>query len=540
MHPAIVWSADTVASRTAAYDRRSSALSSRPHAPSRPQRGDLPPPRESVLTLLELRYAAMSGARWMIASRVGLQLITWPITIVVMRLLDPADYGLFALAIVVSSLLVLVAEFGFDAALIQASDPSSAEVRAACSMVWLLNALLAGGLWLSSDVLADAFDEPEVGALLRWMTLDLAFVALAVVPTAMLERRLQFRALSMVQMASGALSSAVTLGCALADLDVWSLICGALTLSGSKLVLVAITYRGLEWPGRLSRALVEPLWRMGRHVIASRVLWQWHSQSDQLVLGPIVSSASLGSWSFAAQFSMLPVSKVSGTLQRVALPVLSRLPAGSAAVSATHRKLIGLVAIYAVGVCWGIASVAPEFVLLALGVKWQSAVLPLAVLSAVAPLRMLGALNNLAATSAGRPEAATRELLVASLLLPMAVLFGARQQGLAGACAAWALVYPCIFLLSCRLTSRVVGLPMSCGLRPLVGPMLAGVAMVLVVSGVRRVAGSQWPVGALLTAQIATGAATYVAVLWTVSRHSLREALALAGELLGRRQDAGR
>lgn len=492
------------------------------------------------MTLLELRYAALSGARWMIGSRIGLQLITWPITIIVMRLLDPADYGLFALAIVVSSMLVLVAEFGFDAALIQTPNPSPDAVRAACSMVWLLNALLAAGLWLCADSLAEAFDEPDVAELLRWMTLDLAFVALAVVPTAMLERRLSFRALSVVQMASGALSSAVTLACALADFGVWSLICGALAMSGSRLVGVAICYGGLEWPGRVNRALLEPLWRIGRHVIASRVLWQWHSQSDQLVLGPIVSSASLGSWSFASQFSMLPVSKVSGTLQRVALPVLSRLPTGSSAVATAHRQLIGLVAIYAVGVCWGIASVAPEFVLLALGAKWQSAVLPLAALSAVAPLRMLGALNNLVATSAGRPEAATRELLVASLLLPVAVLLGARQQGLAGACAAWVLVYPCIFLLSCRLTSRVVGLSMSCGLRPLAGPMLAGIVMVLAVAGVRRAVGTQWPVAGLLAAQVLTGAATYVAVLWTVSRSALREALALAGELVGRRQDADR
>lgn len=487
------------------------------------------------MSLLELRAAAVTGARWMVGSRVFLQLLSWPITIVVMRLLEPADYGLFALATIVSAMVILVAEFGFDAALIQSDKVSPAALRAVCSVVLALNLVLMTCMWMLSERLADAFGEPGVADLLRWLTLDVAFVALAVVPTAVLERSLRFRALSLVQVGSGIASSLVTLGCALAGLGVWSLVCGALTLSGSRLVMVTIIHRGLVMPGAVSTELLLPLWRVSRHVIASRVLWQWHSQSDQLVMAPVVPAASLGSFSFASQFAMLPVSKVNGTLHRLVLPLLSRLPSRSPALVATHRQLLNLVAIYAVGVCWGIGSVAQEFVLLALGPKWASAALPLAALSAVAPLRMQGALNNLMATSVGQPSAATRELLLAGLLLPLAVYIGARSNGLAGACLAWIVVYPVIFLFSSVLTTRALELPWRAGLRPLAGPMVAGAVMVLSVQIVRVELGDRLPTSGLLAVEVALGALTYLGMLRLVAAASLREGLALAGEFFGRR-----
>ena len=49
------------------------------------------------MKIRSLRDSALSGVRWTVASRFGLQLITWPVTILVMRLLEPRDYGLLAL-----------------------------------------------------------------------------------------------------------------------------------------------------------------------------------------------------------------------------------------------------------------------------------------------------------------------------------------------------------------------------------------------------------------------------------------------------------
>ena len=60
----------------------------------------------------ELRKAALTGARWTVASRVGLQLVTWPITIVVMRLLEPGDYGLFTIALLFTGFIALFGELG--------------------------------------------------------------------------------------------------------------------------------------------------------------------------------------------------------------------------------------------------------------------------------------------------------------------------------------------------------------------------------------------------------------------------------------------
>ena len=142
-----------------------------------------------------------------------------------------------------------------------------------------------------------------------------------------------------------------------------------------------------------------------------------------------------------------------------------------------HLRLIGLVAAYAFGTCWGMAAVAPELVTTLLGDKWLIATLPLTVLAAVAPLRMLSALNNTITSAAGVPQASTIELAVAGLLLPIAVLVGALADGLRGACLAWPVAYPVVYLISNALTCRAVGNSKMRGLMSLGAPLVAGAAM---------------------------------------------------------------
>jgi hypothetical protein len=53
------------------------------------------------MTGSDFRQVALSGARWTLAAKISLQLFTWPVTIVVIRLLEPGDYGLLAMAMVI-------------------------------------------------------------------------------------------------------------------------------------------------------------------------------------------------------------------------------------------------------------------------------------------------------------------------------------------------------------------------------------------------------------------------------------------------------
>ena len=480
-----------------------------------------------------LKQAALSGARWTVAARIGLQLITWPITILVIRLLEPSDYGLFAIAMVVIGFIALFSELGLGTALVQADKVDNDTERTACAVIVALNFLIATVLVLVAPLAAAWFNAPGLTLVIQALTLELLVSSVAAVPQAMLERALQFRQLSIAMMAAGACAAAVTLCAAWLGFGVWSLVVGNLTLAIVRSALLIMFHGRMVWPSlRLGLTPILPVVRFSSHVIASRALWYWYGQADQVILARMLHSSLLGYYNVAAQLAMLPANKAMDAINRVAFPILSKLRANPEGLKQTHKRLVGLVAAYGFAICWGLAAVAPEFVALVLGDKWRSAAVPLAMLALVAPLRMFSALHNTIAAAVGVPEAATKELAFASILIPLAVFAGAWSDGLDGAAVAWLVAFPIVYLLSNALTCAAVRVPARQGLRPVAAPLLAGIVMCAFVWAVRRLCGDGVPLPALFVFEIAAGALSYALTLHLAAPALVRDARTLVGELV--------
>lgn len=480
---------------------------------------------------MSLKQAWLSGARWTLFARIGMQLVTWPITLVVMRLLEPADYGLFAMAMLVSGFITLFSELGLGVALVQAAEVTPEQQRAAATVLLLLNGAIALAIVAVAPLVAIIFSEPQVTRVMWVLTLELLVSAWAMVPMAMLERALRFREISIAQMAGGIAGATATLAAAWIDVDVWALVAGALTGATVRTVLCVVFHGRLVLPGRVQAATLRPMVKVSSHVIAVRALWYWSGQADQLVLGRMLHAQALGLYNVAAQLAMLPAGKAMEVVNRVTLPVLSRQH-DEARVRATYRRLMGMLALYGMGVCWGLAAVAPEFVELVLGTKWLAAAVPLALLSLVAPLRMFCAFNNTVVTACGKPEAATRELLLASVLLPVTVGLGAWVDGLRGASLAWLAAYPAVYAVSTHLTARAIGLQRRLALSALWRPLLAGLAMLGAVALLRHGLGAGVPVGGRLAGGVVVGGLTYLAAIWLLARALVMDTRALVLDIL--------
>jgi teichuronic acid exporter len=480
-----------------------------------------------------LKQAALTGARWTLLARVGVQLVTWPVTILVMRLLDPGDYGLLAMAMVTIGFITLFSELGLTAALIQAATLNEQVARAACAAIVLCNVAIATLLVLLAPVVAAWFRQPELVDVIRTLTLELLLSSLAAVPHAQLERNLRFRQMSIASMAAGVVGAMTTLTLALLGVGVWALVFGTLAVAAVRSVLIIYFNGRIVWPA-FHRGLgaIRPLVRFGGHVLATRALWYWYGQSDQVILARLLHTSVLGCYAVAAQLAMLPIGKAMEVVNRVSFPILSRMQADPAGLRHTHQRLLSLVATYAFGTCWGLAAVAPEFVAIVLGDKWQAATLPLMLLAAVAPLRMFSALNNTVTTAAGAPQASTFELVLAGVLLPLGVLSGALLDGLRGACLAWVVAYPIVYVASNALTCRFLGSRQRSGLQPLAAPLGAAMVMWLCIDAVRWQLSATVPTWLLLAVELAVGAASYIAALHALARTVVRDARSLIHDLV--------
>jgi hypothetical protein len=112
--------------------------------------------------------ARVKGAvMWRSGSQILGQIIAWGSTFLVIRLLDPSDYGLIAMTQVILTFLNLMNGWGFSSALIQAESVDRQRMRQVFGMMVLLNGSLAAAQLAMAPLAADYYNQPMVADLLR-------------------------------------------------------------------------------------------------------------------------------------------------------------------------------------------------------------------------------------------------------------------------------------------------------------------------------------------------------------------------------------
>ena len=165
---------------------------------------------------------------WRSGSQIIAQLITWSATFLVIRLLEPHDYGLFAMAQVVLVLLNLMNGYGFANALVRSETVTREQIAQAFGLLILLNGGLAIAQIALAPIAAAYFRQPEVAQLLRVQALIYLATPFIALPSALLSRQIDFRRQAQVHLLGAVAGAATALACAFAGLGVWTLVAAPL------------------------------------------------------------------------------------------------------------------------------------------------------------------------------------------------------------------------------------------------------------------------------------------------------------------------
>src|SRR5256712_1072036 len=420
---------------------------------------------------------------WVVWSRGAVQLVSFLSTLVVARLLNPADYGLMALVGVWTYAIALMAELGLGVAIVQFPELDDRELNAC---FWLTMGTSGIGylvLYASAPAIAAWFASPMLSDVLRVAGLSLPLVALRIVPDGLLRKRLELDRVSQAEVASMLATMPVVLGMAWSGAGVWGLVAGSL---GMPLVQNIVSFWFVGWrPGlRIGSRRLPEIIRYSVAALGVRVSWAVYSQVDVFVLGRVAGGSVLGFFAMAKLLATLPVDKVAVVLNQFTLPIMAGLQDDRPAMRASFLRALRLGACLTVPLCMGMALVADDFVYLALGDKWVPVVPLLRVLCVFGLVHALSVL--LPPVFFARYRAAFVFWWNGALLLVMPVAFwvGAVWQGALGVALALVVVYPVLTAWMAREALRELALGWETvwhHLRPVIGATLIMVGLVLAI-----------------------------------------------------------
>lgn len=396
------------------------------------------------------------GVKWVAGAKLASQVITWGVTIYVMRLLAPSDYGLLAMCTVVLGFLSMFAEVGLGPALIQRKEINEQDLRQALGVVWSVNI----ALFLLSNALAPLvaafYGEPRLQQLVHVLSLQFLLLPLAVVPDVQLQRRLEYKQRSLVELTAALAGSQATLLMALLGAGVWSLVAGQLATHAWRAAALVWCAPGQPRPDWSLKGMGSLL-GFGGSLTATRLLWYSFTQADVAIVGRVLGDQMLGWYSVSMHLASLPVQRMAGILNQVLFPILSRSQHDLPAIRSGVLKMLGYIGLLAFPILWGMASVAPEIVIVVLGAGWDGAVLPLQVLCLVMPFRTLAQMLPTVTDAMGKPGVNFRNLLLSCTVMLPAFYLGTRW-GIQGVAYAWLLGYPVVMFFNMRRMLAAIGI----------------------------------------------------------------------------------
>jgi teichuronic acid exporter len=479
---------------------------------------------------MTLREQALSGFRWTASARMLSQVFTWALTLVVVRLLTPEDYGLVAMSTVFVLFLSAFSQFGLGAAVIQKTDVDVPILRRVFGATLVIHFSMAALLLLAAPLVATFYGEPRVIPIIRVLSLQFIIAAFAIIPDAQLVRRMEFRRRSLLELSATIIASTTTLAMAWAGMGVWALVTG--TVLSQVLRTIGLNWLApfLHWP-EFSVQGMRTLLRFGGQLTAIQILWLFSSQVDMMICGRWLGKEAAGFYSVAMHIASLPSQRVLSIINQVAFPTFSRMQDNMRKVAENLLLAIRLLSFFAFPLMWGMSSIAPELVEVILGAKWAASAIPLQVLGLIMPLRMISNFIPQAVQAIGRSDILLYNSIFAAVVLPIAFLVGV-NWGLLGVSLTWLVASPLLFIQAMLRILPALGLRMSQLLMTISPAFGAGVVMYIAVIATRYFLEDGQGLVLRLCVLIMVGALAYCGVSFGLNRKGTNEVVEILRSIL--------
>ncbi len=332
--------------------------------------------------------SAIKGITWTSAFRIFSRSVSFLKIAIVARILSPSQFGLFGIATLVLAFLEILTETGINVILIQKKEDIHDYIDSAWVVSIIRGILLFSLIIASSPLLVYFFKSPDalgIIILIAFVPLIRGFINPAEVR---LQKELKFNYEFLFRSSIFLIDSIVSLILIIITHSVYSLVIGL--LAGSLFeVIVSFIYLKPVPKFKIHRDYFKEIFNKGKWITAYGIFNYLGENGDNLVVGRIMGTASLGIYQMAYKISIMPISEISDVINKVVFPVYVRLVSDRIRLKRAFLKTTATISLITIVTGVIIFLFPKEIILLVLGEKWITAVGVLQILSMYGVLRAI-------------------------------------------------------------------------------------------------------------------------------------------------------
>lgn len=418
------------------------------------------------------------GALWSLLNNVVLRLGVLVSGIALARILSPADYGVFAVALVAMTLLQAFNELGVSLALVRWERDVREFAPTAMTIAVASSSALYAITFFAAPAFCAAMGSPSAVGVLRVLCLAVVLDGIAVVPAAILNREFMQARRFLTDFASFSVSTSITITMALNDFGPMSFAVGQ--IAGN---VVSVTIYLFLCPVKIKpgwdRTIAKDLIAFGLPLAGSSLLVLSVTNVDKIAIGAMTDEVTLGLYLMAFNQSSLPLQVFSEAARRVSLAGFSRLLEDRRKLEDSLARGAGLLMAATIPVCVLLACYAEPMLSFVYGEKWTPAAQALQILAVLGLLRVVLFIGYdlLVAFDSNRLLLSLQALWLAAMLPTL--LIGTHLDGIRGASLALLAVAAVVMVPAFGIVLRRKGLRLGSTLKACRRPAIGGVLVAL-------------------------------------------------------------
>ncbi len=310
------------------------------------------------------------GAAWLMALRWCTRLIGLASTVILARLLTPADFGIVAIAGIIVGSVEVFSQTGQFNAVVRHPNPTREHYDSVWTISLLLGLLLGLIIWAVAPWAAERFHEPRATLVVQVLALRSMMLGFQNAGIINFSRRLNFQRQFYFNVMPKLVSVLLTIGCAIVLRNYWALVIGILGLNVTRVVL---SYMMDSFRPHIGVSKVREIWSFSIWSLVRSLGLYANSQIDKFAVAGFAGAPGMGRYQVARDLATSPSQELVTPVVNALMPVMAKVQGNPEKRRELYLSTLSWSALICSSTSVGVALVAEDLCDLVLGPKWHDA-----------------------------------------------------------------------------------------------------------------------------------------------------------------------
>ena len=390
---------------------------------------------------------------WNFIDKGGQQIIQFIFLMMLVRMLDVADFGLIALLAIFTVIANLLQESGFSAALIRKKDADESDYSSVFYFNIAVSLFIYGLLYFFAPLIATYFNKPILTDLARVIFLSFVFNAFGIIQNVHLQRRMDFRNNAKITFIAGLISGLVAITVAYLGYGVWSLVIQLVVQAFTRSLLLWVV---IKWkPSSLFNInKLKGMMSYSVKLLLTSIFNQAAAYTYPLVIGKYFSITQVGYYGQASKLNTIPQSIIADSLQGVTYPLLTKLE-NAERMQRVFRKIVRISSFICFPVALLLIIAAKPIVEIAFTEKFLESIPILQILAVSGAIYPLYTLSSALLKALGKSGLLLKTEMIRNSILIVSVFISFRF-GILGLAAGFTLTQIIAFIIAFFLSGKYI------------------------------------------------------------------------------------